>query len=132
MGSKSRQPWSSSGTAGQVSVCASSAMGCTSGSNERDAGRLSVGAASSRERLRKPVSVTLQNSSACLTQCPAGHKLRADELPYPRANTALEELAAVLAMLAFFGFGAVVPFIFLGCVAAVLAYRSVPAMLFLA
>ena len=132
MASKSRQPWSSIGTAGQVSVCASSAVDCTSGGIGRHACRPSLGAATSQGTLLKPVSVTLQNSSACITQCPAGHKLRADELPYPRANTALEEAAAVLAMLLFFGFGTIVPFIFLGCVAAALAYRSIPAMLFLA
>ncbi len=38
----------------------------------------------------------------------------------------------MLAMLVFFGFGTLVPFIFLGCMAAALAYRSIPAMLFLA
>lgn len=131
MASKSRQPWTSSGRAGEVFVCASSAIETTSGSNDTNAERPFVRSATSQGALLKPISVTLQNSSACLTQCPAGYKLRANEVPYSRANTTLEEVAAVLAMLAFFGFGALLPFLLSGCMAAVLAFRSVPALLFL-
>ena len=115
-----------------MSVCASSATDAALSSNDPDAGRPRIRRTVSRGQLLKPVSVALQNNSACLTQCPAGYKLRAEELPYPRANTAVEELAAVLAMLAFFGFAVLLPFIWAGCVAAVLARMSVPAMLFLA
>ena len=115
-----------------MSVCASSATDAALRSIGPDAGRPTIRAAISRGQLLKPVSVTLQNSSACLTQCPAGYKLRAEELPYPRANTAVEELAAVLVMLAFFGFGVLLPFIWAGCVASVLARMSIPAIMFLA
>ena len=132
MTSKSRQPWTSTGAAGGVFLCASSATDATSGSNDTNAERPLVKSAAPRGVLLKPICVTLQNSSACLTQCPAGYKPRADEVPYPRPNTALEELAAVMAMLAFFGLGALLPFILTGCMAAVLVHRSVPALLFLA
>ena len=79
-------------------------------------------------------SVTLHNDSACLTQCPigTGFKLRADQLPYPRANSPVEELAAIAALLAFFSWGLLLILLLPGCLAAALLHRSLPAMLFLA
>ena len=131
--SKSRQPRISSwGAADMVSVYASSATSAPSHGNDSKAMDVISRTAEFGKILPKPLSVTLQNNSACLTQCPAGYKLRAYELPYPRANTAWEELAAVLVMLAFFTFGLLLPFLVAGCVASALAYRNVPAMLFLA
>jgi hypothetical protein len=77
-------------------------------------------------------SVTLQNNSACLTQCPVGYKLNAEQLRYPRANTPVEKALAIAAMLAFFSVGALLPFLLAGCLAAALIYQSIPAMLVLA
>jgi len=126
------QPWNSNATVDRVSVHASSTTTAPSRSKCTNAREARINEAGPRGEKLLPSSVILQNNSACLTQCPVGHRLSADELPYPRSNTALEESAAILAMLAFFGFGAVLPFIWTGCLAAVFLYGSVPAMLFLA
>ena len=116
----------------RVSVHASSTTTAPSRTNCTNARKLRISKTGSQGEKLLPSSVILQNNSACLTQCPVGHRLSADELPFPRANTALEDFAAILAMLAFFGFGAVLPFIWTGCLAAVCLCGSVPAMLFLA
>ena len=126
------QPWNSNASVDRVSVHASSTTTAPSRTNCTNARKLRISKTGSQGEKLLPSSVILQNNSACLTQCPVGHRLSADELPFPRANTALEDFAAILAMLAFFGFGAVLPFIWTGCLAAVCLCGSVPAMLFLA
>ena len=78
------------------------------------------------------VSVTLQSNSCSLTQCPVGYSLHSDQVPYPRANTTLEESAAIAALLTAFTAGLLLPFVLLGCLAAVLQFRSMTALAFLA
>ena len=79
-----------------------------------------------------PDSVTLHNDSASLIQSSNPRSLRADQLRYPRNNTALEEILAVTAMLVLFSAGMLLPFILSGCLLATTLCRSIPAMLFLA
>ena len=79
-----------------------------------------------------PDSVRLHNDSASLSQLSSPQSLRADQLRYPRTNTALEEVLAVAAMLALFSAGMLLPWILLGCVLATTLCRNIPAMLFLA
>ena len=79
-----------------------------------------------------PDSVTLHNDSASLIQSSNPRSLRADQLRYPRKNTALEEILAVAAMLVLFSAGMLLPFILSGCLLATTLCRSIPAMLFLA
>ena len=79
-----------------------------------------------------PDSVTLHNDSASLIQSSNPQSLRADQLRYPRKNTALEEILAVAAMLLLFAGGMLLPFVLSGCLLATTLCSSIPAMLFLA
>ena len=125
--SKSRQAWNPSIKLDRVSLHASSTACATV---SIDGTTLTASrAASAAEELK---SASLQNDSACLTQCPVGYKLNAKQLRYPRANTPVEKALAIAAMLAFFSVGALLPFLLAGCLAAALIYQSIPAMLFLA
>ena len=70
------------------------------------------------------ITLVLHNNSATTTQCPDGYKPKPEEIPYPRPNNVFEEALAVSAMFLAFTLGVLLPFILMGCIPAVIFYRS--------
>ena len=70
------------------------------------------------------VTLVLHNNSATTTQCPDDYKPKPEDIPYPRPNNLFEEALAVSAMFLAFTLGVLLPFILMGCIPAVIFYRS--------
>ena len=69
-------------------------------------------------------TLVLHNNSATITQCPDDYKPTPKDIPYPRPNNVLEEALAVSVMVSAFALGVSLPFILMGCIPAVMFYKS--------